>query len=254
MPSLIMHDDLFRSAFVIIGTQETITNFPFENLIDISTANQAGFAVGASRKVIIDLGNIFPFDTLCIAKHNLGSMAATLYIDYLVPPDESELDNWVNAFTIAPTTDFVIFSRDSIIRNARYIRVRVANHDGDVYISNMQFGLALEIDTGQGIGFLPPEQSTNHEVIANVTRGNELAGVIRVEKPYSTTFSIRHVDNSWFITNWVRLARGITTYPFYFLWETGKRPIYCWVRGQIGQPNFSSLRHQSVEVSVEGFV
>lgn len=252
MPSLIMHDDLFRSAFAVVTLEQTIANFPFANLIDTSTSNSAGFAVGAVRVVTIDLGVAFPFDTLCIAKHNIGTRTGVIHIDRLALDDVAQ--NWINCFTLIPNNDNVIYHKDSTLFNARYIRVRVDEHNGDVFISNMQFGLSLEIDTGQGVGFVPPEMAISHEVTTNVTRGNELAGLVKREKPYAITFTIRHVDNTWFRTNWIRLARGLTTYPVYFLWQTGERAIYCWLRGELAKPAYSSLKHQSVEISVEGFV
>lgn len=246
MGSRIMCANIFRG--VDTYSEDTIVNFTFSNAVNGSTALQAGFAKDADREVVFDLGKQISFNSMCYAKHNLADADSNIE----VYSGTTVTGPWVLEYTSSPSTNNVKFHLLTKV-TTRYLKLTVTTSSIDRYIGNLSLGIAHYISDGQYIGFVQPDYAPTHKLISNVTRGGEIAGIIRQEVPVKTKIEAKHLDKDWLDENWSDLNECITTYPFYFLWEPGAAAVYCWAK-KINPPTWSSISRLQFSIEAEGFL
>lgn len=258
MASRILANGFYLNAAIV--TDETLSGFPASNLIAGRTNRQAGFEVGAARNVVFDLGA----DTtltgitfgLGIAKHNLGTVAASVIIGV---SDDNVPANFNTEQTFAITSDDVQYKEFSISGSWRYIRVRISGHTGNAYVSNLSFNVPLIFPGGQPVGFVDPVEGFKDEIRSNVTRGNELAGLSVISRPKEFRISSNKVNTGDFDTFAASLYDIVAAGPFYFKWATtaedgiDSRPAFCWLKDKMPATRFDTATTKSMSFDCMGF-
>lgn len=230
-------------------------SYPAANMVDGRTNTQAGFLAGATRVVVFDLGIAKESDAIGIAKHNLGTVGATVFIE--TSPDNS---NWWSRFTLAFTNDAVRWARQTPSQTHRYVRVSISGHSGTAYISDLTFGKNIETTTGQPIGYVAPYDGFKTQVISNVTRGNELAGLTLVSRPKEFKIHIEKVAREDFDAFADLIYSAVTDGPFYFKWATltssdggiDGKSAFCWLK-TMPQAKYDGTTTRGIVIDCMGF-
>lgn len=256
MPSAIIANNIIDNADVTVVSQSTISGSAFTRAIDGRLTTNAGFASGATRIVVIDLGSERSFNAVGLARHNFAAVGCTLEI-YTGTSTTSSTTTLLA--TIEPDTDYVIWEDVGAQITDRYLYLYFSGHSSAAYLGDIVIGTVLSFGTGQPVGFVDPVLASNDEIIGNVTRGGFVAGTTYRPRPKRFSISIRNQTATWFEENWPTVLGALRRGPFYFRWadtddgfSTAKRPAYCWVRKEIDSPQYSSQRHCSVSIEVEG--
>ncbi len=245
MPSNILCDNLMIGA--TIYSEDTLTNFGFENAINASTALQVGFQSGANRDIIIDFGISTTFDCIAIAKHNLWSSSSTIKVY-----SASDVAGPFNLeHTLVLSSDNV-HMQDMTQFSSSVVKLEIQFPASNCYAGNISIGKSVQISDGQYIGFKQPNFSNKFEIDANVTRGGEISGIIRKSTPIKTKIEGRHLTKAWMDSNWENLRDCISKYPFYFRWDDNEASIYCWAK-KIDH-SWSKINKLRFQIDTEGFI
>lgn len=227
----ILYENIFRSATIL--SDGASTNFKTTKALDGRTATQAEYASGATREVVFDCGSADAGNTFCIARHNLGSVGATVTVQR-----SSDNATYTTAFSVTPTDNSVIYSKQTQI-NYRYYKIRISGHSAAAYIADMAFGLRADLERSQKHGFIKPEFSDNDKIIPNVTRGNNLVGLTVDSALKTATFDLFYYSSSFFSSHWSALVATMKLYPIYISWDDTEKPFYCWPDSNMPEPEYS---------------
>lgn len=257
MPGTIGINNYLKTATFV--SQETISGFAMDKAIDGRTNTQAGFDSGANRVVVIDFGSLKAISAIGIARHNAGSVGATLtfahsatvggtYTDFHViePVDNSIV--W-DTFNVNPDLSYIT---DEI--TARYIRLTVSGHSADLYIADLYVGEKLDLPDNTDDGLVGYEWCDNDEIITNLTYTNELVGITTLAKLPTAVLKMNNVLPSWMRTYYAGVIVALKTAPIYWRWkEYGVSAFYCWPQKNTGQPRYVEKgKYVSFEIKVEG--
>lgn len=246
MAGIIAFNNYLRSAAVV--SEATISGFPFANCVDGRTSTTAGFASGATRTAIINLGTSKSISAVGFARSNLFARGATLTF-----AGSADNVSYTDFATITPAADVVTLQSLGAPVSYQYVRVSVSGHSGDVYISDIYVGDYLVLPSNVDQSFSPPEYCDNDEVISNLTYTNELAGLIVQRKLKTAQIKLDSVEPSWMEIHWLDFAASVKRYPIYWVWKTGKRAFYCWPEKNIGSPKYAqSGKYFAISFKVEG--
>ncbi|NBT49949.1 MAG: hypothetical protein EBV86_01960 [Marivivens sp.] len=228
----ILHENVLRGATLL--TDQSITNFGFANATDGRTATQAGYAP-SSQEIRVDLGSGKAVDTLCIARHTLFSQTCTIDID-----GSNDNSTYFNVADLTPTSDDVIYHTFTQA-TYRYYKIVISSIDANVYFSDFALGTRVDLERDQKHGFIKPEFADGDKVIANITRGQNLAGLNLQEGLKRCRFDLFYYTASFFTTNWANIVADMKLYPVYISWDTNdtEQAFYCWPTSRIAEPRYS---------------
>lgn len=226
----IYYDNVLRTASLM--TDETMTNYPTANALDGRTATQAGFAYGGWRLMQFDMGVSTAVDCIAVARHNLGTQVANikLYgshdnVSYPIVIDHHYANNKVHCKTFTEVS-------------YRYYKIYVTLQMGDCYISDLFLGKGLALERNQKYGFVKPEYADGDQVIANTTRGQNLAGLNIQPGLKRCKFDLYYYTAS-FMASWPAVVEQLKQYPIYILWDDTEQPFYCWPTKNIPAPSYA---------------
>lgn len=252
MSSRILGGNLLASATITSSGADA--SYPAANMVDGRTNRQAGFLTGATRQVVFDLGIAQEVNALGIAKHNLGTMGAT--IDIETSDDNS---TYYSLFSEEITSDDVQYFEAGTSHTRQYIRVSISGHGGTAYISDLTIAKYISTTTGQPVGFVDPVDAFNDQITSNVTRGNELAGISITARPKQFKINARNIPAAGFDAFAALVYSVVTAGPFYFKWavmaEDGYdgRPAFCWLRDKMPDTKWDGAASKGMIIDVMGF-
>lgn len=253
MSGRILGNNYLKGATVLSSNAQS--SYPAANMVDGRTNRQAAFSVNASPRVVVfDMLSSFAVDAVGIAKHNLGSVGASLLVE--VSADNS---TYTTLIYEAITSDSVLYFEAAAAITGRYVRVSVSGHDETAYISDITVGAFVSVISGQPVGFVSPYWGYKDEVRSNITRGNELAGITVINKPREFRISISKValaDEAVFYNVEAATRAG----PFYFKWATldedgiDGEAAFCWLKNSFFSTRFDSFVTRGATIDCMGFV
>jgi len=228
----IQYENILRGATVL--TDESIGSAA-SKIIDGRTSSSARFATGATRNLTFDCGASKTVKSVCFARNNAGSTSATITV-------RSSSDNisYSTVHTANPTDDKIYFHIDPSQASARYWNIQISGHNAECYITDLALGVPLTLERDQKGGFISPLYANNDEIIPNITRGQNLAGI--TVKPGIKKVKLRlPYYSSSFYSNWSDLIDVLKTYPVYLKWDKAgtKEAFYCWPDKKLPQPAYS---------------
>lgn len=230
----VLCENVLRSATVV--SEDTITNFPISSALDGRTATQSGFDDASNREVVFDLGEATSIDTLSIGRNNLSTKTITI----AGSSDNVSYTN-ITGFISVTTSSKVYSKKLSSPVSYRYYRLTVGSGVHDGYISDIALGEAVDLERSQKHGFIKPEFADGDRIVANITEGNNLAGLYVKQGFKRCKFSFFYYTASFFDTNWSTIIAEMKSYPIYIVWDTPEteRPFYCWPSSRMPQPEYS---------------
>lgn len=233
-----------RAATIL--SEATVANFGFANALDGRTSTQAGFASGAGRDVVFDFGSAQTISHVGHAAHSLAGSTMALH-------SSTNNSTWTLRLSWIAQAGVYTYELGTSF-SARYLRLTVTPAAGTVYVSDFFAGQAIELPYGMPFGFVPPEFGDDDQVETNMTGNGAIVGTTVTRRPKKTSVDMRDYPSSWFDTNWLTITEGLKQYPGYFLWGTGKRPMFCSLDRKAPRASFSNHIHMSAKLELEGFV
>lgn len=253
MSGRILGNNYLKGATILSSNAES--GYPAANMVDGRTNRQAAFAVNASPRVVVfDMLSAFNCSAVGVAKHNLASVGASLLVE--VSADNSTYSTLIDE---AISSDGVLYFEPETSRTGRYVRVSVSGHDDTAYISDITVGDSVSILCGQPVGFVSPYWGYKDQILSNITRGNELAGITVINKPREFKISLSKIaiaDEQVFYDVETATKSG----PFYFKWavldEDGidGEAAFCWLKNSFFSTRFDSFVTRGATIDCMGFV
>lgn len=241
----IYYNNVLRSATLV--SEDTISGFPAANALDGRTATQAGFLDGAARMLKFDAGANVSVNCLAIARHNMGTTSANIQLE--TSTDDITYSIKFNHEYTSNDVTCVKFTETS----ARYFKIYVLSSSADNYIADIFLGTGLALERSQRHGFIKPEFADGDQVLANTTRGKNLAGLNVYTGLKRCKFDLFYYTAS-FMNSWAALVAVMKQYPIYIEWDDTETPFYCWPTKKIPEPEYSKniQNYYSVVLDMEG--
>ncbi len=251
MAGFILWENHLRGATIV--SESTLTNFGASNMVDGKTSTQAGFAGGATRSVPFDLGTAKPVDTICVGRHN-GIDSTSAFVRLYGSDDNISYSSVSLAVSINTRTKFNYLSFTPA--SYRYYRVDVTSlgNNIDLYIADVSIGEKLDLERPQKHGFIPPEFADGDQIISNVTRGQNLAGITVKPGLKKVKFNLFYYSESFF-TRWLDFTESVKRYPCYIEWDDIETLFYGWPTKRIPQPAYAKniVGYFNVTLDMSGF-
>jgi hypothetical protein len=191
----------------------------------------------------IDAGVSVSVNYCGIAAHELGSKSATVTVQY-----STDNSSWTTLDSSSPTDDSPLMFLFAPV-SARYWRISisgaVAPSIGVVY-----FGTTLDMQRPCYAGLSPINFSRETVLRTNRSEGGQFLGRSVIRQGSSMSVGFRHLDYSWYKTNFDPFVKDALSYPFFFAWRPDGYPEqvgYVWTLEDI-KPSTMGIR-DLVEVS-----
>jgi len=239
MAGRILYNNLLRSATVLSDT--TATGFGPSNSLDGRTSTFSKMAAGTDQNIVYDFGSAKSFDSFALARHNFG---ANTYITVQGSADNITYTNIITSVNVI--YDKNIF-KDLGSQSYRYVKILWTDTSQEMVFADVFIGPSLELQRSQLHGFTRPGLSDGDSVIANVTRGKELAGLTIRPNPERVRFTMPYYTSAW-LSEFISLRDTMKEYPIYMIWDitrsetpfTGGEPaFYCWPTKSLPAPKYS---------------
>ncbi len=240
--------DTYLAESGILASSGFESGFEFTNALYGSTSRRCKVLLGNTGQIDFDLGSAKTIDCLCIARHNLGTIGASIGV-YVSADDVT----YTLQENITPTTDKNIFA-DLASFSSRYVRLTFSGHTGsDLLFSDILMSKALAFPRRLQDGFTPPEFASEDDFRGNVTAGNQLAGLTVTEKPLKIKVQYKKVPAAWVFANWINVIEGFKKRPVYYRWKESGAVLFCWPYRKIGQPSYKKIYYMDIKFQLEGY-
>lgn len=254
----ILYRNYFREAVNGEGTLSAIGTVSggMDAATDSRTGTSETFATGANREVTVQpsIGNS-KVNCVGIARHNLLDAGATITV--LGSNDNSIYTTLFSTTADNATFNNTLFYVDSSDYTYSYYRVRVSGHSVNVFMTDLAIGEAIRLERDQYYGFVAPEFADGDRIRANMTRGQNLAGLTVDRMPKRVRLDLKYYTRA-FYDNWLQFVLTSKKHPFYLSWAKNddEEKMYCWFRNKIPQPKFSkkviNKEYLDVRMDLEG--
>jgi len=259
MVGRILWDNFLRTSSVIEDIY-TVSGFDASKSLDGRTTTFTMFNPGISQ-IVYDLGSQKNFNTLCIARHNIGPTSG-YFLLYGSNDNITYTPIIGNTYPQIGKNIFVDLGGQFY----RYVRFTVSDFTKQTYLADISVGQALEMQRSQKHGFIRPGLVDDDVIISNVTRGRELAGLSVIENMQRIIFDLPYYTKDW-LDNWKNLTQVMKWFPIYIIWDinrndhpfgnsTGGEPaFYCWPTKKVPEPRFSKNinGYYDIKMDMTGF-
>ena len=191
----------------------------------------------------VDAGSASSVNYCGIAAHTLGSSSATVTVQY-----STNNSTWVNVDSTSPTDDSPIFFLFAPV-SARYWRLSISGSVAPA-IGVIYFGASLDMQRPCFSGLNPINFSRETAIRTNRSEGGQFLGRSIIRQGSSMSVGFRHLDYSWYKTNFDPFVEDALRYGFFFAWRPQGYPEtigYVWTTEDI-RPTTMGIR-DLVEVS-----
>jgi hypothetical protein len=236
------------TAANLFGTAGT-TGFPLAAIVNPATYER--YTPSAMPATInCDAGAAVAVDYVAIAAHNLGTKAATVYL-------ESSTDNvaWTTRLTMTPTDDTTIIGLIASV-SARYWRLRITGATAPT-IGVVYLGQVLTMPRNIYGGHTPITLARVTAVRPTLSETGQWLGATQERKGFATSFTWKNLTAAWYRDNFDPfVATNPRARPFFIAWRPKTFPAeaaYCWATDDIKPSNTGTKDFMEVGMSVEGF-
>lgn len=219
----------------------TATGFGPSNSLDGRTSTFTKFSSGTNQNIYYDFGSPQSFDSFAVARHNFS---ANTSMGVQVSTDNITYTNVIPTFSVADCQN--VF-KDLGSQSYRYVRLLFTDTSQEMVFADVFVGPSLELQRSQLHGFTRPGLSDGDTVIANVTRGKELAGLTIRPNPERVRFTMPYYTSSW-LSEFISLRDTMKQYPIYMIWDITRSEVpftcsepafYCWPTKAMPAPKYS---------------
>lgn len=252
MAKFMLWENVLRNATIV--SEQTLSNFGAANMLDGKTSTQAGFAGGQQSDVIFDTGEATTVDTLCVGRHN-GRDSTSMFVKVYGSDDNISYTylTLIGSLSLRETFNYGLITTP---QTYRYFKIEVTSlgPDIDAYIADISLGVRLDLERSQKHGFTPPQFADGDQIIPNVTRGQNLAGLTVKQGLKRVKFDLFYYQESFF-NRWLEFTDSVKRYPCYILWDDAETLFYGWPTKKIPEPRYSKNieGYYTVRLDMMGF-
>jgi hypothetical protein len=254
MTGRILYNNLLRNDSIV--TDVSVTGFGPENAYDGRTTTFVKYNSGTNQGTTYDLGAQLSFDSLAIARHNMG---ANSYIKVTGSNNGVDYTNIITSYNVIYEKNIFV---DLGSQSYRYVQILFSDTTQEKTMSDIFLGPSYSLDRSQKFGFTRPGLSDGDQLITNVTRGKELAGMTIKSGLDRIVFNLPYYSSAW-LGEFLEFRDTMKQYPIYIIWDTsrnetpftgGEPAFYCWPR-RLPEPKYSKgiQGYYDIILDMEGF-
>lgn len=241
MAGKILYNNLLRDAAIVLHSMPA--GFEPADCVDGRTSTFGKFAAtsGVNSAITYNLGSQQTFDSIGISRHNFGSNTFMSVLGSNNGVDYTHIENSYNSF------DEKNLYLDLGSQTYQYIQFALRDDTQDMTWADVFIGPSLDLERSQPHGFTRPGLSDGDQIISNVTRGKELAGLTIKPGVDRAVFTMPLYSSAW-LSEWRALRDTMKLYPIYIIWDTtrsetpftgGEPAFYCWPTKSLPAPKYS---------------
>lgn len=150
---------------------------------------------------------------------------------------------WSDAVTVAPTNDEPVFKTFTQILAARWRVTVTATPRAKLGV--VAFGLSLQLERGDWIGFTPPELGRDTELTTIISDNGGFLGRSIIRKMWSSKLELDFQSFGFAYESWLPFMKHAERPgPFFLLWnenDYANRAAFCWAskKGDIVHPKIT---------------
>lgn len=233
-----------------VSSDTEADGYPVTNLANPSTADKWKGVGTADEAVVIAEGASQECDYFALAKHNLGSIGATIVLQ--TSPDGS---TWTDASEeIAPATDYVVMFRFEA-QTAAYWRLLITDHSAAPQIAVMYLGLLLVLQRSLYVGHTPLTLGRAQNVTVGRSEGGQFLGLHLRSQTLESTVDLKNLTPAWYRQLFDPFAESMASKPFFWAWRPESYPTevgYAWSKNGAQMSNQSANGLVQVSFAIEG--
>jgi hypothetical protein len=204
----------------------------------------------AQQSVQITLQGAQDINYFAIAKHNLGSSAATIAFQY-----STDGTAWTNATTPRVlSTDYVVMHEfDAVF--ARFFRLLITPGSAPPAISVMYVGTALVLQRRIYVGHTPLPYGRKTTVSNGRSESGEFLGRVRRRGFLESSVDMQNLTPIWYRQYMEPFAQSAETRPFFWAWRPASYPSevgYAWLTDDVKMQNARANGMVSASWSMQG--
>ena len=239
MAGKILYNNLLRDASIVLHSMPL--GFEPGDCVDGRTSTFGKFQSGFGNGITFNLGSQKTFDTVAVARHNFDSGVFLTITGSNNGVDYTYLETSYNSF------DEKNVYIDLGSQTYQYVQFVTNNASKEVTFADVFIGPSLDLERSQPHGFTRPGLSDGDQIISNVTRGKELAGLTIKPGVDRAVFTMPLYSSAW-LSEWRALRDTMKLYPIYIIWDTtrsetpfyrGEPAFYCWPTKSLPAPKYS---------------
>ncbi len=240
----------------VISTTTAAAGFPASNMANPAThLRWLGVVSDPAVDEHVTVGNpeVADLDYIAIARHNLGSAAIPVSVEYL--DVESSPQAWEELIepVLLPDDGPALFR----LPRLAYAQLRLRLQPGTAAptIAVLYCGELLTIQRRLYVGHTPIHMgrelmTANPKSIA----GNFLGRIVLGEKR-RTSVALRNLTPDWYRTQMEPFIKAAEEIPFFWAWRPGAYPLevgYCWLAGDPVPKNQLANGMMQIDLPLEG--
>lgn len=212
-------DNLVTSSNVAATAEDA--DYPARNLANPAT-NQLWKGTGTGTQYLtVTMGAGVPVSFVGIARHNFGTIGATITIQY-----DPGTGSWATlAGPQIPGDDRpLLFISDETV--ATGVRVKIENATAIPQAAVLSVGLALRMQRGVQPGVMPFPHGRSREYVNGAAQNGDYLGDIQIRERLNGSMPFKALDADWYrqnVQDFVDVART----PFFVAWMPASYPTEC---------------------------
>ncbi len=170
--------------------------------------------------------------------NNVYESGGTIRLDYSTDGGST----WLTAVTVMPVDNSPIYKVFDTILAARW-RV-VVDATPAAKLGCVAFGVDLQLERGDWIGFTPPELGRDTELTTIISDNGGFLGRSIVRNMWSSKLDLDFLSFGFVYDSWLPFMKHAERKPFFLFWNEGDyadRAAYCWTnkKGDIAHPKIT---------------
>lgn len=190
-------------------------------------------------------------DSVGVGGHNLFDGGYSVLVQYR----ESLLTPLVDFGTFTPTSNapILIHLNDSI--SARILQVTFVGGSGDIYVSSVYAGIALQMQRPYFSGSTPINLAPVTDYYSSRSESGNFIGRQIRKREFMTSAAWKNLDEVWLRTYFLPFVESAKSYPFFFAWNLRDYPSdvgYVMTTSDI-KPSYQGVRKlMQVDIDMVG--
>lgn len=223
------------------------TDYPALNLANPSTVQLWKSTSTATQYLTVTLGAAQEIGFVGIARHNFGTVGATLTVQ--ADPGTASWED-IAGPQIPGDDAPLMFALDP--DNWTGVRLKIENATANPQAAVLSIGAALRMPRGLQPGITPFPLGISREFVNGMAQNGDYLGDIQTRARRSMVASFKAIDADWYRTDMLDFVDAART-PFFFAWRPSSYPLECgyaWCT-EDPQPVYSTMGSETIDISLK---
>lgn len=208
------------------------TDYPASNLLNDSTALRWQAGSGATQYLTFTVPGGEQVDYLAIARHNFGTIAATISVETQAPGGG---EPWVEVIEeFIPANDTPIIARFTP-QNAVGVRLKIQPADEIPRAAVAYVGLLLVMQRRVYVGHTPIVYGRSARITNARSESGDFLGRIVLAESLDTAVEFQNLTPAWYRSTLEPFIEASKETPFFFAWRPATYPTevgFCWMTNE----------------------